>query len=329
MSIQRKAIVVFIYQEHMGLEQQRAYINDQEAKVRKFLSLNPHWEILDYYYQVSKKQKMRNRWVEVKKALHNAVENNADIIFSNIEQYHSQVDLGSQLLAVFSKHRAMKLHCLDQKFINEKNICEIVKHFLQRRQKHGALIKEGLVRSGAKSGNPNAAQVIAKVNRPKILCSISYSLMFEPVISFYEAKGLPQRKIVDQLNEQGLCAPEGGHWVLSQFQKVLERVRLNRLAFETGAQIKQMREHVTFETISQSYEKKFAHLLPKGKKWTPDLVEKVYERHGLIQDLIEFNNMFSKYKFVLEEQNWLRLSHSQTCELILNQQQPLPFKKQA
>ena len=36
--------------------------------------------------------------------------------------------------------------------------------------------------------------------------------------------------MVKYLNDEGFTAPEGGRWVLSQLQKVLERVKLNELA---------------------------------------------------------------------------------------------------
>ena len=316
MSIQRKSVVIHIFQEELTLEQQKTLLHSQTQAVSKFVEQNPQTEIATQFYQVAKKQKTRNRWTEVLKALNYSVENSCDIIFTNIQQYHGQTELGEMLLKFFSKNKSPKLSCIDQKFINENNISEIVKHFLQRRKKHGELIKQGLIKSGAKSGNPKASTVIARVNKPKILCSIAYALVFDPVVSYFEEKKLPQRKIVEELNRQGYCAPEGGKWVLSQFQKVLDRVRVNRLAFAVGSNIEQMLETTSYEVIAESLASQYSHLLLKNKYWTVELVKSVHNRTLMLKSLLKLNQEFAKHKQLFIDNNWERLSHSQTCELI-------------
>lgn len=316
MSEQRKSVVIYIFQEDLTLEEQKSCISEQYAHVKSFLSQHGNTEVDEQYYQVAKKQKNRNRWSDVGKAFVYAQEHKCDVIFANIAQYHGQSELGEMFLKFFSKNKGLKLHCIDQKFINENNICEIVKHFLQRRRKHGELIKQGLEKSGAKSGNPRASTVIAKVNRPKILCSVTYALVFEPVVSYFESKKLPQRKIIEHLNGQGLCAPEGGKWVLSQFQKVLERVRVNRLAFAVGPNIEQMLQATSFDIIAQSLASQYSHLLSKNKVWNLDLVKTVHMRYLALKEILQLNKMFEKHKQLLEENSWERLSHSQICELL-------------
>jgi hypothetical protein len=98
-----------------------------------------------------------------------------------------------------------------------------------QRKLHGQLIREGLKMTSAKSGNPNAAEVISKVNKPKIDVAIVFADLLQPIIADYKRKGYSQRQMVKTLNEEGFTAPEGGKWVLSQLQKVLDRVRLNEV----------------------------------------------------------------------------------------------------
>lgn len=312
---QGKAVAVYIFQEDLTLEEQKQLLVDLERSVDKY-ALEQSLEIAQAFYQVAKKQKPRNRWQQISRALDFAKEHQCRVVFAQIKQYHGQSELGEILLKFFTKNKTIHLACLDQKFLSEKNICEIVKHFLQRRRKHGDLIKKGLLKSTSKSGNPKASTVIAQVNRPKILCSVSYALIFDPIIASFEEKKMPQRKIVDQLNIQGLCAPEGGKWVLSQFQKVLERVRLNRLAFALGEKIQNLLKTTSFDVIAHSLSTTSSHLLTKGKSWNLDLVKAVYERYETLCELELLNEHFEQYKDLLEKNNWERLSHSQVCEII-------------
>ena len=44
------------------------------------------------------------------------------------------------------------------------------------------------------------------------------------IIEALIAKGLTQRAIVDELNTQGITARRGGHWTLSQLQRVMKKL---------------------------------------------------------------------------------------------------------
>ena len=93
-------------------------------------------------------------------------------------------------------------------------------------------------------GNPNAAREIAKVNRIKVENAVLFALIMHPLIAQMLKEGLSQRKMVDRLNELGFTAPEGGKWVLSQFQKVLDRVKANELAMKVSDDLEKYRNGI-------------------------------------------------------------------------------------
>lgn len=325
MSMKRKSIVITICQEELTLEAQNEFFLNQEKIIAAFFEKREDLDLHKTFFQLAKKQKNRNRWVQVIEALQYAENYQCDVVFSSISQHHSQIELGEILIKFFEKNKKLKLYCIDQAFISENNICEIIGHFLQRRRKHGQLIKEGLQKTHLKSGNPQASQVIAKVNKPKILCSVVYALFFEPILSLFEAQNLAQRKIVLKLNEEGFCAPEGGKWVLSQYQKVLERVRINRMAFAVGRNIEQMLVTTSYDIIAHSLAAQYPLLLHGNKTWTPSLVKTVLERYQMLQEIEVLNERLTPLKSVLLQNQWTRLSAGQIAELIEKHQVQEPI----
>jgi len=49
-----------------------------------------------------------------------------------------------------------------------------------------------------------------------------------PIIEGMKAKGLSQRQMVVALNDAGLPAPKGGQWVLSQLQRIINRINISK-----------------------------------------------------------------------------------------------------
>ena len=134
-SMKRKSIVITICQEEFTLEAQKEFFLNQEKIIAAFFEKREDLELHKTFFQLAKKQKNRNRWVQVIEALQYAENYQCDVIFSSINQHHSQIDLGEILIKFFEKNKKLKLFCIDQAFINENNICEIIGHFLQRRRK--------------------------------------------------------------------------------------------------------------------------------------------------------------------------------------------------
>ena len=206
---------------------------------------------------------------------------------------------------------APRLICLDQPLVNNQNISSLIEQLKKRREKHGELIKQGLNRSDLKSGNPKASEIIHRVNRPKILFSILFSILIEPIVSVMEEKKLAQRKMVDFLNMNHFYAPEGGRLVLSQFQKVYDRLKLNRLALAVEQKIKNV--PVT-QTLIHDLNLIAKHLLPPSKLWTQELVISAQER---LADLEELAQML-KAKKAIELSTNMFLSDDMTHSEILN-----------
>ena len=165
----------------------------------------------------------------------------------------------------------------------------VVENIRFLREKHSRLISEGLARTMAQLGNPNALQEITKVNKPKTESAVLFALILSPIIAYYRMQGYSQRRMAQTLNDEGFSAPEGGHWVLSQLQKVLDRVDMNDVALTLCS------------TLDEFVQKKYTHAQmakaltamraksPGRKPWDDYLVDKVIERLQTIREIAGFN----------------------------------------
>lgn len=179
--------------------------------------------------------------------------------------------------------------CIDQPFVTPPILEALMKHSLIQRKLHGQRIREGLLMTSAKSGNPNAAEVIHRVNKPKIDTAILFAFLLAPLIRHYRDKQYSQRQMVKSLNEEGFTAPEGGQWVLSQLQKVLDRVRLNEIAEECESLMKDFQARLLnapeiIEALNQK------GILPlKGNTWDIPQLKKLMVRLEQIKEITLMN----------------------------------------
>jgi len=188
----------------------------------------------------------------------------------------------------------VNFYCCDQPFVNQIILEALYKHAQVQRKLHGKLIREGLKMTSAKSGNPNAAEVISKVNKPKIDTAIIFAFLLQPIIADYRRKGYSQRQMVKTLNEEGFTAPEGGKWVLSQLQKVLDRVRLNEVAMEAKPIMEEIAKNTPTEAeIVEELNRRGITSL-KRTIWDENQVKKLLTRLAQIKDIELIN------KFVLD-----------------------------
>jgi hypothetical protein len=199
----------------------------------------------------------------------------------------------------------IKFHCIDQPLVNDTTLLAVVENVRYLRERHSRRIREGLYQTLSQLGNPHALQEITKVNKPKTESAVLFALVLAPIIAFYRIQGYSQRKMVQVLNEEGFLAPEGGPWVLSQLQKVLERVDLNNLALDLT------------DTLDDFAQKKYspeqmvkalkAMRIPLANKegWDTHELNKVVERLHSIREILDFN------QFVLETYpQMLEMEHS-------------------
>lgn len=225
------------------------------------------------------------KWPELQKALEACQHRNATLLIAELGTLTS-----NEIFAKLLLDSGIKFHCLDQPFVNQTILEALSKHAQVQRKLHGKLIREGLKMTSAKSGNPNAAEVISKVNKPKIDTAIVFALLLQPIILDYRRKGYSQRQMVKTLNDEGFTAPEGGKWVLSQLQKVLDRVRLNEVAAEAKALMQQYKSETSLVKIAEALTDKGIQALKKGP-WDEAQVKKLQERINQIEE-IELINRF-------------------------------------
>lgn len=257
------------------------------ALVVPFLNQQPQpVQIVAHYCEIIEIRRA-NRWPVLQKAIDLCKKNQATLLIAELGTLASNESFTQLVL-----NANVPFHCCDQPFV-DRNILEALhKHAKVQKKLHGELIRKGLQSTSAKSGNPNAAEVIGKVNKPKIDTAILFAFLLEPIVQSYKAKGYSQRQMVKYLNDEGFTAPEGGRWVLSQLQKVLERVKLNELAQNVRATWPQLSQ----ERLSpnQIAEKLNGANIPALKRngWNEAQVSKLLHRIEQIEDIAVMNQLF-------------------------------------
>lgn len=262
--------------------------NFEYRAIQDFLSKHPSAEKIGEFSETPESRRTA-KWPQLQKALEICQQKTATLLIAELGNLSSNESFSHILLG-----SGVPFHCLDQPFVNQTILEALSKHAEIQRKLHGKLIREGLKMTTAKSGNPNAAEVISKVNKPKIDTAIVFACLLLPIIQDYRRRGFSQRQMVKTLNEEGFTAPEGGKWVLSQLQKVLDRVRLNEIATELkpkfeaynkeGLTSLQIAEHLNTQNIPSL----------KQSTWDEAQVKKLQDRLQQLQDIVLIN------RFVLD-----------------------------
>lgn len=262
-------------------EVQRQVVND-------FIDGQEGAEVLDTFIEIPESKKS-NKWPQLERAIELCNARAATLIVAELGGLTNN-ETFSQLLL----DSGISFHFCDQPYVDRKILEGLHKHAQVLRKLHGKLIKEGLKHTSAKSGNPNAAEVISKVNKPKIDVAIVFADLLQPIIADYKRKGYSQRQMVKTLNEEGFTAPEGGKWVLSQLQKVLDRVRLNEVARDIRPVAEKLRQEGFQDAqIAEELNTKGISSL-KRSTWDETQVKKLLARLDQITDIELIN------KFVLD-----------------------------
>jgi len=239
----------------------------------------PTAQILDTFVETLLHQKPL-QWPELQKALRCCTEQGATLLILELGKLANNQSFAQLLLG-----SGVPFLCADQPFVTVPVLEALVKHAEVQRTLHAKLIREGLKMTTAKSGNPHAAEVIGRVNKPKIDTAILFAFLLEPIIKHYQEKKYSQRQMVKALNEEGFTAPEGGQWVLSQLQKVLDRIRLNTIAYQCQAFMAECQDHFLNSTqiIEALREKGIASF--KGAAWDIVQLKKLSDRIQQIEEM--------------------------------------------
>lgn len=273
----------------------------QENSLQAFLNSHPDYEHIHTFLELGESKSQRLKWPELKKAVDYCIREQADLVLTEIKNLTANLTFGNHLLKLVAESRG--LFCCDQAFITADTLPAIIEHAKLQRTQHGALIKAGLQRSHAKSGNPRAIEEINKVNRPKIAQAIIYSLLLHPIIEEYSQQGYSQRKMVEMLNLEGYTAPEGGKWVLSQLQKMLERIKVNQTALFLESRLNQeFSSGLSEAEIAERLNQEQKIMPPRGKDlWTDDLVSSIHKRSIQIRDILKFNQLIIELTPILNQ----------------------------
>lgn len=280
----------------------------QEQRVQQFLDSHPEYYSAVSFIESPQTQRHRHHWPELKKAVDYCVTHHCHLIIAEIGNLVRDESFIQPLLSFIDDNTTAStpsfktdLYCCDQPFINRGNFLAFSAQAKQKKILHGQLIKAGLSRTTAKSGNPHAAEIINQVNKPKIENAILFALLLQPIVAGYQAHNFAQRKMVAALNKEGFMAPEGGCWVLSQLQKVLERIKFNETALKLQILLEEYhRQGIGTEQIAANLNNQ--KLLPLcGKEWTVDLVVKLKERLEQIISIINLNDFIIEILPLLEK----------------------------
>jgi len=261
------------------------------------------------------------KWPKLQSALELCRRTSATLLIAELGTLASNETFSELLLK-----SGVSFYCLDQPFVNQTILDALSKYAQVQKKLHGQLIREGLKMTSAKSGNPNAAEVISKVNKPKIDAAIVFALVLQQIIQDYRRKGYSQRQMVKALNDEGFTAPEGGKWVLSQLQKVLDRVRLNEVAAEVRPLLEMLiTEKRSSAEIAETLNAKGIISLKKDC-WDEAQAKKLEERIKQITEITLVNRFVLNFLPLLHEYRRQGLPPTQMLQHLC--QAGLPIRQQ-
>jgi hypothetical protein len=256
----------------------------QQAAVQDFVTQEEtRGQIIESYTETPDSRRAI-RWPQLVRAVEACQHTGATLLIAELSTLTNNEPFTQILI-----QSQVKFYCCDQPFVTPTVLEALCKHAKVLRNLHGKLIREGLKLTSAKSGNPNAAEVISKVNKPKIDTAIVFAFLLHPIIQDYREKGYSQRQMVKSLNEEGFTAPEGGRWVLSQLQKVLDRVRLNEVTLDNHALLSscEAQNYDNAHIVDELNAKKAPSL--KRQTWDEPQVQKLLERRKQIKEIVSIN----------------------------------------
>lgn len=268
-------------------------LEHQEKKVESFLNKH-NGQLVSKYVEVGVNARHRNRWPELTQALKECEKTGASLIIAEISTLTNNDAFTCEIIHAFEqmpKSNKFEIFCLDQPFITIENLSAIISHSKAQREHHGKLIQEGLKRAKSQPGNPNAKEAIAKVNRAKTENGVIYALMMMPIIHDYQTRGYSQRKMVDALNEDGFPAPCGGHWVLSQFQKTLHKIKVTESALLLQSKFETFDKKNFAPSEIANQLNRLQIVPPKGKQWDQSLVTEVQQRIDQLAEIDRLNQI--------------------------------------
>ncbi len=268
----------------------------------QFIQSDPRRRLVAAYRETGVSRTAKCETPELKQALQACLETQSILLVVNFKKLLTHAP-SLTLISMFLRHRDPRapfepdIRCCDMPIVTRENFDSIIHLEVQKRKVHREKILTGLSSPTAKkSGNPNAAKLISSVNWPKINNAILFAIHLQPIIDQFEQKGFSQRRILNCLNSSNITAPEGGKWVLSQLQKVIERIKLNQITIQLHDKISAY-ENEYFSSDEMAQALNSAGIRPiKGTLWTSALVYKMRERKQQLNDILALTEFLKKAK---------------------------------
>lgn len=282
--------VVAYFWTNLALIEQGVGIDQQRKDLEDWLTQQPGSHMLAEFTDKHLKRTKPKHFPQLAKAVQHCLSSNAKLVVVKLDGLISQKEF-SDLLAT----TGLDFVCLDKDLVTPE-VLSVVRQYVEEQSKqHGNSIKRGLRLTSSRLGNPNAAKAISPFNKIKTENSVLFALLLQPVIAKYQAQGLSQRKIVSELNDAGIVAPEGGQWVLSQLQKVLKRIATNNLAIDLANEIEKnnYQEYSAAElisTLNQGQVKPFTQ-----NTWDEGMLSSVKNRNKTIVNVLELYNFMQQW----------------------------------
>lgn len=243
----------------------------------------------EFIEQVNNKTKL---YPQLELALDYCKRHKAELIVPQIMPVYRNAVFSDLLL----KYK-IPFYCLEVSTLNLKSLQTVLDMYTIMKKRKSVVIKNALRAARKPLGNPNALQEISKVNKPKRENAIMFSILLTPIIDYYRSapQNYSQREIVRRLNNNGFSAPEGGKWVLSQIQKVLERIDMNNFVMSISKELEyyKKRDYTNKQILQALCE---LDLSMPGKKTLDELfIDEILERHQMLSDITAFNAFIAKY----------------------------------
>jgi len=274
---------------------------------------------MDIVVEVGEKKRNRTDWPVLSAAVNRCLDDNATLVIAELGNFLNNDSYTGLLIQA-----KVTFHCCDQPLVKPASIAMLADYHKRQRERHGLLIKSGLERSDKKFGNPNAKEVIKFVNRPKVEKAILFSFLLQPVVHEFREKGYSQRKMVQELNTMGITAPEGGQWVLSQLQKVLDRIRLNELSIILDEELYTwLNQGKSLAEIADILNRRKIEAFKDGA-WDERQVKKLIERATEIEEVMDTGEFFVELTPKLEKMAAEGLTETQMITRMVQENIAMP-----
>jgi DNA invertase Pin-like site-specific DNA recombinase len=197
----------------LGLEAQR------EA-VRAYLN-GGRWELLEEFQEVEtgKGSNALEKRPVLRQAMELAKKRKATLLIAKLDRLARNVHFVSGLIEAGVPFVAVDNPQADKTMLHMYSaMAEWERDRISQR------IREALAAKKARGERVGNAATLRPHNAKRSEDAQSFAARLEPTLTAYQSAGMSQRRMVEELNRQGIKTAAGGEWSLIQLQRVLSRI---------------------------------------------------------------------------------------------------------